>query len=133
MDKKQGICMAKLYTENDEELDCCPRFILQKAIDELANHGYEAKIGFEIEFTVLNKSDLKQPEMNAYSSLNSLMNFSDDIQNLYEALREQGIGFEIIHVESAGSRLEMVLKYGDPLTISSLPRWSSLTISLKKD
>lgn len=60
-------------------------------------------VGFEIEFTVLNKSDLKQPEKNSYSSLNSLMNFGKDIENIYDMLEEAGIEVEMTHMESAGA------------------------------
>lgn len=69
----------------------------------MKKEGYEIKIGFEIEFTVLNKDDFKQPEKSAYSSLNSLMNFSQDIENIYDMLQESDIGVELIHCESAPS------------------------------
>ena len=79
-------------------------------------YGYEVKIGFEVEYTVMNKNGLTLPEKNSYSSLNSLMNWSQDIENIYDMLEEAGIEVEVVHCESAESQMEIVLKYGDPFT-----------------
>ena len=101
--KKQGLCMVKMVKKDGEDYEGCPRNALTRVLDDLKSQGYEIKIGFEIEFTILNKEGLTLPETNSYASLNSLMSFNEDLENIYDMLQESGIEVELMHCESAGS------------------------------
>jgi len=112
--KNQYIVFPRLYTPDGMPFDGCPRNQLYRALEALKKMGIEMKIGVEIEFFILRKTNGLNPlETNPESSLTSLVTLIDDFDELYIIMKNNGINFEIAHKECGGGQFELVLKYGD--------------------
>ncbi|CDW91658.1 glutamate--ammonia ligase [Stylonychia lemnae] len=95
--------------------DYCPRNLVKRAILALQQkHNISVKIGYEIEFNVL---DMDGKPINKHSGLNldALLKQSDVLIRISNELNSQGVRVLNMHKESSHGQYEIVLDYDDVL------------------
>ena len=80
--KTMEITNVYLVQKDGNPSPFCGRNALKMALDQLKELGFEAKIGFELEFLILNK-DLTPVEDNGYGLANTLLDTSRYFEDLY--------------------------------------------------
>ncbi len=57
-----GIVFCRLFNTDGTNFHACPRYLLETALAKLKNLGFDLKIGYELEFQLLNPETLKPVE-----------------------------------------------------------------------
>jgi len=72
---------VRLFNGDSTPFEGCPRYLLEKALNQLKElGGYSIKAGIEIEFTLLKKGTLEPYDNSTYYSLHSMAVYSEDIE-----------------------------------------------------
>lgn len=108
----------------------CPRTVLRRVVEEAARHDLAFRLGFELEFVVLERNPAWDPEANpgvwnrfrpiqsdghgyginrCLGALGREDSFIGALDEIYEALEASGITMENFHPESAPGQWELVL------------------------
>lgn len=118
--KNQGMVFSKFTYEDNREFEGCPRTLLQKAIDDLKQMGFDLKIGIELEFQLFKvnreKQTLEPVEEEHWHNANSIDQFSEDFIIINQYAKQMGVSVEMIHKEGGDGQFELVLKYDDVMT-----------------
>lgn len=113
-----GVCMADVHFDG-ELLSCDPRGILKRAIAELAERGYTAACGHELEFFLLRPAPggyeqyAAQPGM-VYTHTPSV-DSEGVIREMEDAVIALGLPYVCSNQEYFGSQWEINLKYAPAL------------------
>jgi glutamine synthetase len=125
-----AMCNAYTDIETTEKSLVCCRTLLQNAVDELAEAGYEVKCGFELEWLQTNKDgNAKYGALQSYSMepmldtemhkfLQELIHLDYSFYLNVERSKLGPVKIETVHAESGISLLEAVLSPSDPLTVA---------------
>lgn len=73
---------CKLYNKDNTPYAECPRYVLEKAVKEFKEFGYEIKAGIELEWAVVKEDTRKPIDMGHYASMHSLAEGSHYIEPL---------------------------------------------------
>lgn len=110
----------KRHTQPPEPWEYCPRTFLTKQILRLEKEfGYTTQVGFEHEF-VLGKLEedggFAPLDETSYCSTNAMTSKSSEfLDNVIEALQQQGMKIVQFHPESAPGQFEIVVAHCSPL------------------
>ncbi|KAI1419979.1 hypothetical protein F5Y12DRAFT_788615 [Xylaria sp. FL1777] len=121
-------CYALMLEEDGSPARLCPRGILSRAIEGAASAGLTFQVGFELEFTVLertgdpnNKYRMLSNDGHAWSMARALASwgaegsFNTVAGEILEALSKVDIEYEQFHAEGAPGQYEIVLPPKKPL------------------
>ncbi|KAI1259215.1 hypothetical protein F5Y18DRAFT_410703 [Xylariaceae sp. FL1019] len=121
-------CYAFFLDEHSNELPLCPRTILSNALSRASASNLDFLIGFEMEFTVLertghpkNKYRMISHDGHAWSTARALAtwgaegSFNTAADEILSALEAAGIEVEQYHAEAAPGQYEIVLPPLPPL------------------
>ncbi len=119
------------YVIGDMTLDSkpwtlCPRGLLRRAIEKLAEAGYEVMAGAEIEFFLFeegvqgeDEGGLPEPtDRNVYAQNSASDAVREAIGSIADALYSQGIGIANYNAEAGPGQHEISLEYTDPMTVA---------------
>ncbi|KXZ44742.1 hypothetical protein GPECTOR_63g67 [Gonium pectorale] len=118
---------------HDGPWECCPRSALRNTLRLLLdNFGLELKVGFEVEFLLLeraepgheatreggslDRSGWRPVDRSLYSQSSALDRHAEVLDEMVGSLEAMGIGVVQWHAESAPGQFEIALQYGDALT-----------------
>ncbi|MCK8828508.1 type I glutamate--ammonia ligase [Natroniella acetigena] len=122
---KAGGTVARLicdvYTPDGEPFVGGPRNVLQKALEEAAEMGYEMYVGPEPEFFLFEKDEQGNPttvtnDQGGYFDLGPADTGQDARRDIVLALEKMGFEMEASHHEVAPGQHEIDFKYSDALT-----------------
>ena len=116
--KKTAVVMSKFQNQyTDEPSPFCGRSRLIKVIQEAAEtHNVAFNVGAELEFCLVDAKTGKFVDNSIFANTTTLNNQQEFISTLYEQCQQQYFSIEVIHAESAGGQIEVVLEYcKDPL------------------
>jgi len=110
--------ICDIYTPDDEPFEGDPRFILKKAIAEVAEMGYKFNTGPEMEFFLFKTNEGLSPLPNDKAGYFDLTtDEAYDVRREMTVTAEQfGIEIETTHHEVAIGQHEISFKYGEALT-----------------
>jgi glutamine synthetase len=112
--------------QNGARVALCPRSLLERAVEFGAENGLTFLLGFEIEFMLLQRLDVKDTppkfaapvsDGHAWSVSRAFADqkVSDLLRDMVGELDDMGIYVEQLHAESAGGQFELVLPPLPPL------------------
>ncbi|HSV37797.1 MAG TPA: glutamine synthetase family protein [Nocardioidaceae bacterium] len=106
---------ARICHQSGEPAACCPRTTLDRAVDDLRSAGLEARVGHEIEFTLVPK-DGGQPTPWAAYGLGSARRYGPFMAALLDAADRTALDIEQIHAEYGPGQFEISLGPEAPTT-----------------
>lgn len=118
---KSAVVMGNLHDQYTGDVSpYCTRSRLAKLVQEAADqHNVAFSVGAELEFCLVRKEDGQFVDNTIFASTVTLNEQEDFISSLYEQCQQQDLAVELIHSESAGGQLEVVLEYSnDPVHFS---------------
>lgn len=114
------------YAGSNEDIDVCPRRLVRRLTDQLAEQGMEARFGLEFEWfnfretpQSLEQKDFRglepiTPGMFGYSVLRQTHS-ADYFEALLSDLRAFGVPLEGLHTETGPGVYEAAIAYSDPM------------------
>ncbi|KAI0447494.1 hypothetical protein F4803DRAFT_498351 [Xylaria telfairii] len=121
-------CQAFFREEDGSASPLCPRGILDRALRHARDTGLTFLVGFEVEFTVLERTGdpddkfrMLSNDGHSWSAARTLASwgaegsFNTVINEILDALHEAGIDVEQFHAEAAPGQYEIVLAPQTPL------------------
>ncbi|KAJ3035828.1 hypothetical protein HDV00_003363 [Rhizophlyctis rosea] len=114
-----AVVLGNFVDGDGVECAACPRAFLHRQLDRLqTDHGLTLSAGFEIEFLLLEKNADGTPGVPVdgtnYAEWGSLEpRIATVLDEIVEALEEQGCEVELFHPEAAPGQFEVVLKFCD--------------------
>lgn len=115
---KTARVLCSIYVTKETPFDGDPRFILQKALREAHDLGYEFLVGPELEFFIFDKDTHTPCDSKNYFDTQKNTSLKCFTRELMQVLADQGIGIEKIHHEVAHGQYEMSLHYCDALKMA---------------
>jgi len=111
--KKTAMVMGNLRDQFTGKVSpYCARSILNNLIHEAAEkHNIAFNVGAEIEFCLIHASTGQPVDNSLFGNTTTLNEQEGFISVLYEQCQQQFLPVELIHAESAGGQLEVVLEY----------------------
>lgn len=127
---REGNCrkaICNLENTNGSDFELCTRSKLAKAVDSLAELGYEANVGSEIEFNLLTEFETDRlrtegtdyieeattADLGAVYHLRPLEERSTYLSELNAVMKQMGYKIEGLHKESSPGMFEALLRYTD--------------------
>ncbi|CDW76320.1 glutamine synthetase [Stylonychia lemnae] len=111
-----GMVFCNFFNKDGTIFQHCPRYQLESALNQLEiKYGLEIKVGFELEFSILNK-DLTPIETNCFANIDSTLQYYSWLTAIASQMKQQDIKVDCIHKESAKGQFEFVLGYKDAIT-----------------
>ncbi|MCZ1072838.1 glutamine synthetase family protein [Rhodococcus sp. A5(2022)] len=101
---------AGLYDQDGTRSSLCTRGVLERVVDALAGIGVHARIGHEVEFTLVGGHG----EWAAYG-LGAVLGQDEFVADLLRAAAGAGLGIEQIHAEAGAQQFELSLSPTDPV------------------
>lgn len=118
--QKSAIVMGTLHNQYDDQVSpYCTRSLLAKLVqDAAAQHNVAFNVGAELEFCLWKEQTNAFVDTSIFANTTTLNEQENFISTLYEQCHQQDISIELIHAESAGGQLEVVLQYlPDPVQL----------------
>lgn len=107
---------AEIWQQNGERAFWCTRTFLKQQVETLAAAGISAKVGCEIEFTLIpNQSPLPQTRWHSYG-ISSLLDQEDFVRNVCEEFHRINLGLEQFHAEFGYLQYEISMTASDPIS-----------------
>ncbi|MFE3291867.1 glutamine synthetase [Rhodococcus sp. NPDC059234] len=104
---------ADLHDQDGQPWPVCPRRTLRRATERLAEEGFTARIGHEVEFTLFDA--LGPQEWSAYG-VNAALRQDGFVRDLLDAATTAGLTVEQVHAEYGLNQFEISLGPADPVT-----------------
>jgi glutamine synthetase len=97
------------YRQDGEPHECCSRLLLQRLVDQAVGDGLEIKAAIEIEWVVSAREgeDFVSAAPGAAYGMSRLIDVSDYVRDVVDALSAQGIMVDQFHPEYAVGQLEL--------------------------
>lgn len=117
---KSAIVMGNLHNQyTDEVSPYCTRSRLAKLVqDAVDQHNIAFSVGAELEFCLVKADTGKFVDSTVFANTITLNEQEEFISTLYQYCQQQHLDIELIHAESAGGQLEVVLEYSpDPVQL----------------
>lgn len=108
--------LCETFEEDGSELPVSPRAVLKRVLERAANLGYEVKIGFEIEFYLLD-AQTRRPrhhDIQCYG-LARAAEYEDVLAPMRNQLIEFGIPIEASNAEYAPGQVEVNVRYDEAM------------------
>ena len=105
------------YRQDGEPHERCNRLLLQRLVDEAAGNGLEIKTAFEIEWVVSagDGDDFVSAAVGPGYGMSRLIEISDYVRDVVDALSAEGIKVEQFHPEYALGQLELSVAAESPV------------------
>jgi glutamine synthetase len=119
-EEKTARLICDIYQADEKPFEGDPRYILKKAVAEVAEMGYEFDVGPEPEFYIFTKDPkaVNTPlDFGSYFDLSSHLGYKI-IDEVISALNSFGISVETAHHEVGHGQYEIDLHYGPCLDIA---------------
>ncbi|MEE3325728.1 MAG: glutamine synthetase family protein [Myxococcota bacterium] len=116
-EREHGAVMGSFVTQDGAPWAYCPRGVLQRQIDRLADVGLSMQAAFEHEFMLLREREgaLMHFESSHYASTHGLDAAGPLLDEMARDLEEQGVAVESMLKEAGLSQFEIVTEHGSPL------------------
>ncbi|MFE0021000.1 glutamine synthetase family protein [Amycolatopsis sp. NPDC059021] len=118
------------WLKDGRPVPLCPRNLVRRMVDRLAQHGYYATVAVEIEATVFEES-IHEARSRGYRDLSPLggtagtayhhaksQDWSEYLHAVTERLDEVGIVWEAWNDEDAAGQIELNIAMGDPVKVA---------------
>jgi glutamine synthetase len=118
--QKSAIVMGTLHDQYDDQVSpYCTRSLLARLVQDAAiQHNIAFNVGAELEFCLLKEQTNTFVDTSIFANTTTLNEQEGFISTLYEQCQQQDLLIELIHAESAGGQLEVVLQYlPDPVQL----------------
>jgi glutamine synthetase len=111
--KKTAVVMGNFHDQySDEVSPYCTRSLLSKVVQNATEeHNIAFNVGAELEFCLVDAKTKKYVDQSIFANTTTLNEQEDFISSVYEHCQQQDLPIELIHAESAGGQLEVVLEY----------------------
>ncbi|KAL3904030.1 MAG: hypothetical protein SGILL_010223, partial [Bacillariaceae sp.] len=112
---KTAIVMGNYHNQyTDEVSPYCTRSLLSKLVKAAADeHNIAFNVGAELEFCLVDAKTGKFVDQSVFGTTTTLNEQEDFITTLYEQCQQQDLPIELVHAESAGGQVEVVLEYSE--------------------
>ncbi|MBA3953818.1 type I glutamate--ammonia ligase [Candidatus Dependentiae bacterium] len=122
-DTKTAWLIANIYKNKTERYEADPRYILERACQELADLGYQLNVGPELEFFLFQRDKDGNPTASAsdakkYFDPETNNKKHQEKQLIIKDLKLLGVGVEKLHHEVASGQHEISIKYGNALALA---------------
>ncbi len=122
-DNKTARIICNVYSDNETPYPSDPRYVLQKALKEARDMGYDFYVGPELEFFLCeNNPETKSPygssNPDSYFDATTSEHMAQFQCDLLQSLKIQNIQIERFHHEVAQRQYEVAMHYGDALTVA---------------
>ncbi|KNC78128.1 hypothetical protein SARC_09425 [Sphaeroforma arctica JP610] len=111
--------MGDLYTRQGQPWELCQRGFLKRMIADAAALGFEIKAAFEPEFYILRRNsttgELMSVDDDVYAAVMAMDKMAPVLDEIADALSEQGLIVEMCHPEAGPGQHELTVKYTDAL------------------
>lgn len=114
-----GVMLADVVEVDTQSSPLCPRSFLKRILADLADAGYRAQVGFELEFYFgvrAGDGSYVPADDSGYSTGLGMAVAAKVINDIIGALDDQRIGVEHYHPEFGGAQQEITLRVTDPLS-----------------
>ncbi|WP_037356565.1 glutamine synthetase family protein [Amycolatopsis orientalis] len=118
------------WLKDGRPVPLCPRNLVRRMVDRLAQHGYTATVAVEIEATVFEES-IHEARARGYRDLSPLggtagtayhhaksQDWSEYLHAVTDRLDEVGIVWEAWNDEDAAGQIELNIAMGDPIKVA---------------
>ncbi len=115
---EQGLSWApaSFYDQDGNRVPECTRSILARIQEDLEEEGYEARVGHEIEFLVVDPEGNRLPgQLWAQYGLAGVLEFEEFIRDVMAGMAASGVGAEQFHPEYGVNQFEMSLAPAPPV------------------
>lgn len=121
---------CEFTNEDGSDLNLCPKTLLRKTTENASRHGLEFKMGFELEFVIMERN----PDPNSQEKYLTLRNdghswsmaraiadvgrpgsFNNALDEIFDSLTDAGIDIEQMHPENAPGQYEIILPPKPPM------------------
>ncbi|KAG7361714.1 glutamine synthetase [Nitzschia inconspicua] len=110
---KSAVIIGNLHDQyTDEVSPFCSRSRLEMLVRDAAEqHNVAFSVGVELEFCLVRNINGKFVDNSVYANTTTLNEQEEFLSCLYEQCQQQDLAIELIHSESAGGQIEVVLEY----------------------
>ena len=114
---EHGAVMGSFVSRDGSPWPYCPRAVLQRQVDRLAERGLSLQAAFEHEFMLLKEEEgrLAHFESSHYASTHGLDAGGPLLDEMTRGLEEQGVEVESMLKEAGLSQFEIATEHGSPL------------------
>ena len=107
---------ASFFDQDGNRIPECTRNTLARICAELDEQGYQARVGHEIEFLVVDPQGHRLPgQLWAQYGLAGVLEFEEFIRDVMAAMAASGVGVEQFHPEYGVNQFEMSLTPAPPV------------------
>ena len=112
---KTAVVMGNYHNQyTDKVSPYCTRSLLAKLVQTAAEeHNIAFNVGAELEFCLVDAKTGKFVDQSVFGTTTTLNQQEDFITTVYEQCQQQDLPIELVHAESAGGQIEIVLEYSE--------------------